>query len=280
MKFNETNYDDPENFKNLIIIDSLNLAFRWKHSGAKNWAAAYINTIKSLANSYEANKIILTGDGGSYYRKNIYPEYKANRQILRDQQTEEEEELFKEFLKELDKVYEIVGENLLVLRYKGIEADDIAAYITKYYSKYFSHTWLISSDKDWDLLIKSNVSRFSYVTRKEITKTNWSDHYIYETGNHIDIKCLQGDKGDNIPGVVGIGDKRAYALIKQYGSAFDIYDAIPLPGKQVFIQNLNKFKDGILLNYELMDLLTYCEEAINTDIEEIKFNIEEYIEND
>jgi len=280
MKFNDTKYDDPDDFNNLMVVDSLNLAFRWKHSGAKNWATSYINTVKSLANSYESSKVILLGDGGSYYRKEIYPENKANRQKLRDEQTEEEADNFKEFLDELSNVYSIVKDNFLVLRYPGTEADDIAAYITKYYSNKFSYTWLISSDRDWDLLVKDNVSRFSYVTRKEITKNNWSDHYMYDLENHIDIKCLQGDKGDNIPGVEGIGEKRAYALVREYGSVFDIYDAIPLPGKQKFIQNLNKFKDNLLLNCELMDLLTYCESAIHKDIEEIKFKIEEYIEND
>ena len=59
---------------------------------------------------------------------------------------------------------------------------------------------LISSDRDWDLLIQPGVMRFSYVTRKEITVDNWSDHYDVPQEKYADYKCLIGDKGDNIPG--------------------------------------------------------------------------------
>ena len=76
---------------------------------------------------------------------------------------------------------------------------------------------------------------------------------------------MVGDKGDNVPGVAGVGEKRATDLINQYGTAFDIYSSIPLAGTAKYIQNLNEFKDNILLNYELMDLLTYCDEAIGEE---------------
>jgi 5'-3' exonuclease len=152
-----------------------------------------------------------------------------------------------------------------VYRFKGVEADDIAAYLCKKQKDNYEHIWLISSDKDWDLLINDNVSRFSYVTRKEITYESWDLHYDYDIEDHISIKVLQGDKGDNVPGVEGVGEKRAHALIKQYGSALDIYDALPINSNYVYIKNLNEFGDNILLNYELMDLPTFCEENIGEE---------------
>ena len=119
-----------------------------------------------------------------------------------------------------------------------------------------------SSDKDWDLLIDENVSRFSYVSRKEVTLTNWSEHYDYPQDEHISIKVLQGDKGDNVPGVVGVGIKRAISLVETYGNALEIYSQLPIDSKYKYIQNLNEFGDKIILNYELMDLPTYCDEAL------------------
>ena len=60
-----------------------------------------------------------------------------------------------------------------MLRYEGVEADDIAAHIVRYKEHYGANKiWLISSDRDWDLMIGPKVSRFSYVTRKEITNEN------------------------------------------------------------------------------------------------------------
>lgn len=166
-----------------------------------------------------------------------------------------------------------------VLRFDKVEADDIAAYVTKeIHTLPISEIWLISSDKDYDLLITEHVNRFSYITRKEITYNNWHTHYDYNIEDHISIKCLNGDSGDNIRGVEGIGPKRAAELIAEYGSAMDIVASLPINSKYKYIQSLNKSGDLILRNYQLMDLLTFCEEAIGEDnIKEIERVLDEYI---
>ena len=161
---------------------------------------------------------------------------------------------------------ELLKENHTILRYKHVEADDIAAHLVKNRKKYDLGTiWLISSDKDWDLLIQENVNRFSYVTRKEITIENWGQHYEVSPQEYISLKCLTGDKGDNVPGIPGIGPKRALQLIKEYGDAFSIYDATPIPSSYKYIQALNENSEQILQNYELMDLITYCDDAIGSE---------------
>ena len=235
MDFMNSKGSDSSKFNNLLVLDSLNLAFRYKYANKKIFADEYIETVKSLAKSYEAKDVIILGDGGSTYREAIYPEYKGNRKELREKQTEKEEQEFKEFLDEYIRTFDILGEEYSTFRYKGVEADDIAAYIVVNYSKKYEHTWLISSDRDWNLLIKPNVSQFSYVTRKEFTFTNWSDNYNYSIDEHISIKVLMGDKGDHIPGVDGIGIKRAETLVKQYGSAYDIYSVLPIDSKYKYI---------------------------------------------
>lgn len=250
---------------NLMIVDGLNLAFRYKFANTKNYTSKYINTVQSLGNSYEAKDIIVLGDAGSSYREGIYPEYKANRKALKETQSEEEATTFREFLDEFNKMFSLIGEQYATFRFSGVEADDIAAYLVREYKKDYDHIWLISSDKDWDLLIDTNVSRFSFVTRKEISLLNWNTHYDYAPSEHISIKVLTGDKGDNVPGVPGIGIKRAMSLIQEFGSAYDIYSNLPLNRKQKFIQSLNEFNKQILLNYELMDLETYCNDAIGRD---------------
>lgn len=249
---------------NLLIVDGLNLAFRYKHSGQKDFASSYQKTVLSLANSYGAEHIVVCGDWGSKWRKEIDPQYKANRTALKENQTEEEAQEFLEFLEELGHAFTWLEDDAKIFRFEGVEADDIAAYLVKHIPEHrFEHIWLVSSDKDWDLLVQNHVSRFSYVTRKEITVENWSDHYPYSQEAHISIKALTGDKGDNVPGIVGVGEKRAVQIIEQYGpTAFDVYDSLPLAGKQKFIQNTNEFGQQILVNYELMDLLSYCDEAV------------------
>lgn len=275
MDFMRSKGSDPSKFENLLVIDGLNLAFRYKYANKKVFADEYIKTIHSLAKSYECKDIAILGDGGSLYREAIYPDYKGNRKVLRQNQTDKEEQDFKDFLEEFNRAFEILNEEYYTFRYKGVEADDIAAYIVVNHCNDFEHIWLISSDKDWDLLIKDNVSRFSYVTRKEITLKNWNDHYNYEQEEHISIKVLMGDKGDNIPGVAGVGIKRAETLVKEFGSAYEIYNILPIESKYKYMQNLNAFKEKLLINYELMDLETYCSDAIGDNIQDLKETLEE-----
>ena len=258
-----------ESTNTLLIVDSLNLAFRYKHSGATDFAEDYLRTVNSLKKSYKASHVIIAGDqGSSSYRKALSPEYKQNRKDKFAEQTDAERAAFELFFEDFTKTLEHIAENTdyPVLRFPGVEADDIAAYIVNQKSKLpFDEIWLMSSDRDWDLLVGEGVSRFSYVTRKEVTINNWNDHYDFSPEDYISIKCLMGDSGDNVLGVPGIGPKRAVALVSEYGSCYDIAANIPIAGKYKYIQELNKCKDLLLLNYQLMDLVTYCAEAIGAD---------------
>ena len=249
---------------NMMIVDCMNVAFRWKHSGATKFVEEYIATVMSLAKSYNAGTIIAAADwGGSSYRKTLFPEYKANRKELVEKQTSEEKEASRKFFDEYERVLEALDKHprIQLFRYQGVEADDIAAYLVSRLHDYgFDQAWLISSDRDWDLLVGPHVSRFSTVTRKEVTLDTWD--YPVTPEQYISYKVLMGDSGDNIPGIPGVGPKRAAAIIEQYGSAMDIYDACPLPGKQKFVQAVNDNRDQIPLNYELMDLISFCQEAI------------------
>lgn len=253
----------PPSGNNLLVIDALNLSFRWKHRGETDFAEAFVDTVISFAKSYSAEKIIITSDlKGSSYRKNLSSIYKENRKEKYTNQTDLEKEAFKEFLQGFRETISLCKEKWSVLELEGVEADDFAAYICQTVSKDYEHTWLISTDRDWDLLLSDTISRFSYITRKEYTKANWFDHYDVPMDKYIDYKVLMGDSGDNVLGIPQVGPKRACILLEEYGSAFDIYNSIPLLGKAKYIQNVNNSGGLILLNYELMDLVTYCGEAI------------------
>lgn len=267
MAFNFTDKLVNDNPNTTLIVDALNLAFRWKHQGRTDFRFEYQKTVESLAKSYDCKRLIITADwGSSSYRKAISPDYKQNRKDKFAEQSEEERIAFEEFFEEFEASLDLLAEDYVVLRYKGVEADDLAAHLVKEREKYnLEYIWLISSDRDWDLLIQENVARFSYVTRKEVRVDNWNEHYNVTPEQYISLKCLTGDKGDNVPGITGIGPKRAEQLIAQYGSALDIYDAIPIEGKYKYIQELNANAKQLLVNYELMDLMTYCDEAIGAD---------------
>jgi 5'-3' exonuclease len=188
---------------NLLVVDCLNLCFRFKHERYKTdgitapeWAtlddlvevmreeledkyffSEYVNTVESLARSYKATKIILVGDlGGSTWRKNLYPEYKGDRAekyALEPLVNQAASKVFMEHYKRLLQDLEDYEGIDLVVEY-GVEADDLATYLVLNHSDKYEHTWLVSSDEDWDLLIRDNVSRFNWMcktTWKNVTKT-------------------------------------------------------------------------------------------------------------
>lgn len=270
---------DTAKAENLVVIDALNLAFRWKHKGETDFRFDYQKTVESLGNSYKAAKIVLVCDHkGSNFRKEILPEYKQNRKDKYESQTEEEKEEARKFFDEFEQTMINISKQHLLLRYTGVEADDLAAFIVKKYANNFNHVWLISSDKDWDLLITEKSSRFSYVTRKEVTFDNWRNHYDFPVEKYVSVKCLTGDTNDNVPGVNGIGPKRAIDLVNTYGSAFDIYESLPINSKYKHIQALNNSGDLLLKNYMLMDLMAFHEDAIGQDnILDLAQKLDQYI---
>ena len=258
----------------VLIVDSLNLSFRWKHQGAIFFKDEFIRTVESLKKSYKCSQVIILADhGSSSYRKAIYPDYKQNRKDKQALQTPEEAAYFEKFFEEFIRIIEHYQTETKypTFRFKGVEADDIAGHIVANLENYgFETAWLVSSDRDWDLLVNPQVSRFSYVTRKEVTYDNWAEHYECTQEQYISIKCLMGDTGDNVPGVVKIGPKTAQKLVDQYGSALDIAANLPLPGKYVYIKNLNEFgKDNLIRNYQLMDLVSFSDEAVGPENIEI-----------
>ena len=265
--FKQMNDAEPSS---LMIVDSLNLAFRYKHSRAVDFCDDYMRTVDSLRRSYKCDKLIIAGDmGSSSYRKALYPEYKQNRKDKYENQTESEKAEFEAFFAEVQHILELYADNAVypVIRFPGVEADDVAAYIVSRRKHLkLSQIWLMSSDRDWNLLIDEGVSQFSYVTRKEFTVDNWSEHYEFSRDSYISIKCLMGDSGDNVPGVPGIGPKKAAALVAEYGSTYDIIASLPIASKYKYIANLNAFgTENLMLNYRLMDLVSFCDSAVGLE---------------
>lgn len=253
---------------NLLLVDGLNMSFSFR--GQVDYHEKYLNMLNSLKRSYKADKVIVCVDkGGSTYRKSIYPEYKYNRKLKQEAQTDQERKDFEAFFKSFETSVLYVAENsdYPIIRYQGVEADDTIAYICSKAKKLSKeHIWIVSSDRDLNLLVTDKVSQFSYVTRKEFTVTNWDEHYEHSIEEYISIKVLQGDTGDHVPGVPGIGPKKALSLVQEYGSAYDIIAALPITSKYKYISNLNAFgSDALMLNYKLMDLVTYCTEAIGPE---------------
>lgn len=250
---------DYSSYNNLLIIDANNLSYRWlQRPNYDSFGADFIRTIQSLSKSYEAARTIVCFDfGKSYYRMDMHDEYKGTRKKPQD---EEEVKKYEDFFAVLNALPDEIDEE--VLKFRGVEADDILAYITQNVSSRYEHTWIVSSDRDLYQLIDDNVSVFNIFGRKEVTVESLMDDYGTTPYEYMLSRIIEGDKSDNILGIEGIGPKRAQGLAKDHKEFYKLLDSLPLKGRSKYIQNLNAGRDTLLRNEKLINLKKYCEEAI------------------
>ena len=250
---------DYSTYNNLLIIDANNLSYRWlQRANYASFDADFIRTIQSLARSYEAARTIVCFDfGKSYYRMDMHDEYKGTRKKPQD---EEEAKKYEDFFAVLNALPDQLDEE--VLKFRGVEADDILAWITQNVSERYEHTWIVSSDRDLYQLIDDNVSIFNIFGRKEVTLQTLREDFDVNPSEYMLSRIIEGDKSDNILGIEGIGPKRAQGLAREYKTLDSLLEALPIKGRSKYIQNLNAGHNQLVRNEKLINLKKYCVDAI------------------
>jgi len=250
---------DYSDYNNLLIIDANNLSYRWlQRPNYGSFGADFIRTIQSLSKSYEAARTIVCFDfGKSYYRMDMHEEYKGTRKKPQD---EDEIKKYEEFFAVLNDLPDQLDEE--VLKFRGVEADDILAWITQNVSDRYDHTWIVSSDRDLYQLIDENISIFNIFGRKEVTLQSLQDDFEVTPSEYMLSRIIEGDKSDNIIGIEGIGPKRAQGLAREYKTLDSLIEALPIKGRSKYITNLNAGVDTLIRNEKLINLKKYCVEAI------------------
>ncbi len=176
------------------------------------------------------------------FRNDLYAEYKANRMKCPDDLSEQFP-----YVKEL---LDLLG--IKQVEVPGFEADDIIATVVDQFQS--THDCVIlSSDKDLMQLVNENVSMYDLKNELEIREEEVVKKLGVKPNQVIDFLAIQGDSSDNIPGVFGVGKKRASTLLESYGTLEGIYENIAeLKGK--LKENLEKEKDKALLSRTLVVL--------------------------
>ena len=250
---------DYSALNNLLIIDANNLSYRWlQRPNYGSFGSDFVRTVQSLAKSYEAARTIVCFDfGKSYYRMDMHEEYKGTRKKPQD---EDEIKKYEDFFAVLNDLPDQLDEE--VLKFRGVEADDILAWITQNVSERYDHTWVVSSDRDLWQLVDDNVSIFNIFGRKEVTINTLKDDFEVTPSEYMLSRIIEGDKSDNIIGIEGIGPKRAQGLAREYKTLDSLLEALPIKGKSKYITNLNAGADMLIRNEKLINLKQYCEDAI------------------
>lgn len=206
--------------------------------------------------------VVFDGPGGSTDRQADFSDYKANR--------EEMPEGIRTMIEPIKNI--IRAMNIPVIQVDGYEADDIIGTLSKQAERDGFITYMVTPDKDFGQLVteKSLIYRPSrggdsatILGIKEVCEK----FEIENTLQVIDILGLWGDASDNIPGIPGIGEKRAKELIKEYGSLENVIaNADNLKGKMR--ENVINFAEQGILSKKLATII--IDAPIEMDEEDFK----------
>ncbi len=245
----------------LLIIDVYGLLFR-AYYGIKpmivnenlNINAVYgaIKTIFSIAQEVQHSYLLLALDGsGANKRHEIYPEYKANR-IKCPEDLKPQFAILDSFLSTMQ-----AGN----IRYDGLEADDIINTYAKFAEKTGLNVVIATFDKDLMQLVSDKVSVYSVKTKSFIHSAQVFENFGVLPDQIADYLALIGDSSDNIPGVMGIGPKKAIELLAKYSNLDGIYNNISAISPSKTGDLLAAGRDSAYLSLSLTKLI-YSEKLL------------------
>ncbi|MUK40083.1 DNA polymerase I [Aliivibrio fischeri] len=240
-----------------ILVDGSSYLFRAYHA-APNFTngdgqptgAVYgvINMLRSLLKQFETDRIAVIFDAkGKTFRNDMYPEYKANRPPMPDD--------LRCQIEPLHKLIKAMG--LPLVSIPGVEADDVIGTLATQASKAGIPVLISTGDKDMAQLVDENVTLINTMTNVIMDPEGVVEKFGIGPELIIDYLALMGDKVDNIPGVPGVGDKTAKALLQGIGGLDALYehldDIAPLGfrGSKTMAKKLIDNKEGAYLSYEL-----------------------------
>ena len=152
--------------------------------------------------------VIDSGDE-TVFRKDIFPEYKANRKERPD-----------DFLPQEQRILQIVRDaGVPIFAKPGYEADDLIATIARRLCDQDYEIFVVSKDKDLRQIVNDCTKMYDVQKDEVIDAARMEEEVGYTPLEAVEIQTLTGDAIDNVPGIPGVGEKTAAKLVKKYGSA-------------------------------------------------------------
>jgi len=246
----------------LLLIDGHSLAYRGFHATAHGesimatskgeWTNAVYVFVSKLLKAWQEEQpdyITVVFDVGKSFRNERYAEYKANRARMPD-----------ELRYQLGRIDQIVGVfNIPTIGCEGYEADDLLGTLSRQAREQGLDTLIMTGDTDILQLVDDHV-RVLIPRGRYGSDTLYGPEELLERydglapAQLIDLKALTGDTSDNIPGLRGIGDKTATALLKEYGSVEGVYDHVGEIQNKRVREALEGNKDQVLLYKDLVTI--------------------------
>lgn len=249
----------------LILVDGSSYLYRAYHafppltnSAGEPTGAMYgvLNMLRSLLLQYQPSHVAVVFDAkGKTFRDDLFAEYKSHRPPMPDD--------LRAQIEPLHNMVKAMGLPLLVT--PGVEADDVIGTLALEAEK-AGHAVLISTgDKDMAQLVTPNVTLINTMNNTILGPQEVCDKYGIPPELIIDFLALMGDSSDNIPGVPGVGEKTAQALLQGIGGLDALYGnleniaTLSFRGAKTMAAKLEQNKEVAYLSYKLATIKTDVE---------------------
>lgn len=240
-----------------ILVDGSSYLFRAFHglppltnSKGQDTGAIYgvVNMLKSLLKQYQPTHIAVVFDAkGKTFRDEIYTEYKANRPPMPE-----------ELAGQIAPLHEIIkAMGLPIIIEEGVEADDVIGTLAHVATEKGIDTLISTGDKDMAQLVNQHVTLINTMNNQLLDVDGVKEKFGIPPELVIDFLALKGDKVDNIPGVPGVGDKSAQALLNGIGGIDAIYKNLDkiadlsFRGSKTMAKKMAEYEEQARLSYEL-----------------------------
>ena len=246
----------------LILVDGSSYLFRAYHSpphltNSKGEATGAIygvvNMLKSLLRQYNPSQMVVVFDAkGPTFRNTMYAEYKAHRPPMPDD--------LRTQIEPLHQIIDALGLPLLCI--SGVEADDVIGTLAVQASAAGRHVLISTGDKDMAQLVDQHVTLINTMTDTILDPAGVREKFGVGPELIIDFLALMGDKADNIPGLPGVGEKTAQALLQGLGSIETLYQrlddiaALGFRGSKTIADKMREFQPQLELSYQLATIKT------------------------
>ena len=255
----------PPNAAPLVLVDGSSYIYRAYHAlppltnsqgQATGAVKGVINMLRRLQKDYPDSPVAVVFDAkGKTFRDDIFAEYKAQRPPMPDD--------LREQIEPIHAIVKAMGLPLLCV--EGVEADDVIGTLAREASAEGAPVVISTGDKDMAQLVDKQVTLVNTMTDTVMDPAGVVEKFGIPPERIIDFLALMGDKVDNIPGVPGVGEKTALALLQGLGGLDDIYAQLDkvaeleFRGAKTMGDKLAAEKDKAYLSYTLATIKTDVE---------------------
>ena len=223
------------------------------------------NMMRSLRKQYPDCHVAVVFDAkGKTFRDDIYPEYKANRASMPDD--------LRSQVAPIHQMIKAMGFPFLMV--EGVEADDVIGTLARQATEKQLPVLISTGDKDMAQLVSDHVTLIDTMKDVKTDREGVIEKFGVPPELIIDYLALMGDKVDNIPGMTGVGEKTALALLQGIGSIDEIaanldkVAALGFRGSKAFADKFREQEEQVRLSYVLATIKT--DVALEQSLEELQ----------